>query len=148
MWRNGGWLGAVCAMFMAAPAAAADIHVTVYNVPFSVGEIRAGLCQGELGKEGCAGTNVPAVSPATEFVIPNVAPGRYALQVHHDHNGNGHMDFGFLHIPREGYGFSRDARPGFGPPDFEDAAFDVGDEDVFLELSLQHMGGTPREPVE
>ena len=31
-------------------------------------------------------------------------------------------------IPKENYGFSRDARGKFGPPDFDDAAIEVKDE--------------------
>jgi uncharacterized protein (DUF2141 family) len=34
----------------------------------------------------------------------------------------------FLGIPKEPYGFSRDARGKFGPPGFEDAAIEVRDE--------------------
>lgn len=48
--------------------------------------------------------------------------GDYALALVHDENGNGRMDT-FLGMPREGFGFSRDAPVRFGPPRFEDARF-------------------------
>jgi uncharacterized protein (DUF2141 family) len=41
----------------------------------------------------------------------------------HDENENSKMDFNFLGMPLEGYGFSNDASGTFGPPSFEDAAF-------------------------
>jgi uncharacterized protein (DUF2141 family) len=53
----------------------------------------------------------------------DVAPGVYAVAVLHDENQNSKMDFNFLGMPLEGYGFSNDAAAMFGPPSFEDAAF-------------------------
>jgi len=52
-----------------------------------------------------------------------LSPGLYAMAVLHDENSNGKMDFNFLGIPLEGYGFSNDAAATFGPPSFEAAAF-------------------------
>ena len=50
-------------------------------------------------------------------------PGTYAVAVLHDENENDEMDFNFVGMPLEGYGFSNDASAMFGPPSFEDAAF-------------------------
>lgn len=50
-------------------------------------------------------------------------PLTYAVAVLHDENQNGKMDFNFLGMPLEGYGFSNDASAPFGPPSFESAAF-------------------------
>jgi uncharacterized protein (DUF2141 family) len=53
----------------------------------------------------------------------DLRPGTYAVAVLHDENENSKMDFNFLGMPLEGYGFSNDASAMFGPPSFEDAAF-------------------------
>lgn len=53
-----------------------------------------------------------------------VAPGHYALSLFHDENGNGKLDTVLL-MPREGFGFSRDAPVRFGPPKFAAAVFAV-----------------------
>jgi uncharacterized protein (DUF2141 family) len=50
-------------------------------------------------------------------------PGVYAVAVLHDENSNSKMDFNFLGMPLEGYGFSNDAPVSFGPPSFDAAAF-------------------------
>jgi uncharacterized protein (DUF2141 family) len=50
-------------------------------------------------------------------------PGLYAVAVLHDENSNSKMDFNFLGMPLEGYGFSNDAAATFGPPSFDAAAF-------------------------
>ena len=47
----------------------------------------------------------------------------YAVAVLHDENDNAKMDFNFLGMPLEGYGFSNDASALFGPPSFSAAAF-------------------------
>jgi uncharacterized protein (DUF2141 family) len=51
--------------------------------------------------------------------------GTYAIAVLHDENKNDKMDFNFLGMPLEGYGFSNNASAMFGPPSFEDASFRV-----------------------
>jgi uncharacterized protein (DUF2141 family) len=58
-------------------------------------------------------------------VFENVAPGTYAVAVHHDEDGDGVFDTGIFGIPLEGVGASRDARGNMGPPSFDDARIDV-----------------------
>jgi uncharacterized protein (DUF2141 family) len=53
----------------------------------------------------------------------DLPPGPIAISVVHDADVSGDITTNALGIPVEGYGFSRDARGTFGPPDFEDAAF-------------------------
>lgn len=53
-----------------------------------------------------------------------VPAGRYAISLFHDENGNGRLDKRLM-IPREGYGFSRNAPVMMGPPRFASAVFAV-----------------------
>jgi uncharacterized protein (DUF2141 family) len=55
----------------------------------------------------------------------NLVPGKYALAVFHDLNGNSVLDKNFIGIPKEPYGFSNDFRPKFSPPSFSDCAFEI-----------------------
>jgi uncharacterized protein (DUF2141 family) len=68
----------------------------------------------------------------------NVPAGTYAVAVLHDENGNGRVDK-MLMIPREGFGFSRDAPVRMGPPDFSDAAFAVGVTSVNQTIRMRYM---------
>lgn len=68
---------------------------------------------------------VGLASGTTTIVFHDVPPGRYAVALLHDENNNGKADRAALMIPKEGFGFSRDAKVRFGPPSFRDAAFDV-----------------------
>jgi uncharacterized protein (DUF2141 family) len=60
---------------------------------------------------------------SASVTFPDLLPGRYAVAVLHDENENSKMDFNFLGMPLEGYGFSNGASAPFGPPSFDDAAF-------------------------
>lgn len=64
--------------------------------------------------------SVPASDAAALF--DGLPPGAYALAVIHDENGNSRLDT-IAGIPREGFGFSRNPRIGFGPPRFSAARF-------------------------
>jgi len=63
----------------------------------------------------------------------SLSPGHYALQYYHDENNNGEMDTGLFGIPKEGYGFSNNARGKYGPPEFKEWLF-VLDKDLEMEL--------------
>jgi uncharacterized protein (DUF2141 family) len=49
--------------------------------------------------------------------------GQYAIAVLHDENNNLKMDFNLVGVPKEGYGFSNNAKGTFGPPSFKKASF-------------------------
>ena len=68
---------------------------------------------------------VRQASGTVTLVFHHVPPGRYAVALLHDENGNGKADRAAMMIPKEGFGFSRDAKVRFGPPRFGAAAFDV-----------------------
>jgi uncharacterized protein (DUF2141 family) len=81
---------------------------------------------------------VPAGRSVT-FDFGAVPAGRYAISVLHDENGNGKIDRALGLMPKEGYGFSRDAAVRFGPPSFRRAAFDVGDVAVRQTIRMRYM---------
>jgi uncharacterized protein (DUF2141 family) len=53
----------------------------------------------------------------------DIPQGNYALAVIHDENMNGKLDTNALGIPKEGYGFSNNARGVIGAPSFSAASF-------------------------
>ncbi|MFC0684255.1 DUF2141 domain-containing protein [Novosphingobium clariflavum] len=67
-----------------------------------------------------------------------VPQGRYAISLIHDENGNGRLDT-TMAIPREGYGFSRDAPVRMGPPRFDKAAFDLGAAAQNLDIRMRYL---------
>lgn len=72
------------------------------------------------------------------LVIRDVAPGRYAIVLLHDENGNRKMDK-TLFLPKEGFGFSRDAPVKMSAPKFEAAAFDVTGVPLRMKMKIRYL---------
>lgn len=68
-------------------------------------------------------------------VVPD---GHYAVSLVHDENGNGKLDTRLM-IPREGFGFSRDAPVRMGPPHFDKAVFPVTGHAEHLTIKMRYL---------
>jgi uncharacterized protein (DUF2141 family) len=125
-------------------AAKATLVVRIENVA-PRGIVRLGLyTRTEYPKENgvwVASADVPAVGGETVVTLQNVPVGTYAIEVYQDLNSNGKMDTNFLGIPKEPYGFSRDARPFLSRPDFSSVKFDVAPGLNSQSLHLQNTKG-------
>ena len=119
-------------------AHAADLTVEVLGARSAQGSVAGALFTNATGwlKPGQAvqGQFVPATDKTILF-FRGLPPGRYALSVYHDENGNAKLDTNVVGLPTEAYGFSRDAQGRMGPPAFDDAALDLqSDTTVTLHL--------------
>lgn len=109
-------------------AEAASVIVTVEKIRSGQGDIRVSITDSAANFEAKVWTDRAHSSAQTGVTIlhfDNLRPGRYLISCFHDENKNGFLDRGLFGIPVEGYGFSRNARGTFGPPDFDDAAIEV-----------------------
>lgn len=106
------------------------------------GIVRLGLyTEAEYPKDNAAwiaSADVPAVGGETVVTLQNIPVGTYAVEVYQDLNSNGKMDRNFLGLPREPYGFSRDAHPRLSKPDFSRVKFEVGPGQNTQSLHLQN----------
>lgn len=118
-----------CALLLPAIAAwGANVEVRVSNVAGTKGKVNVAVCAKEQFLKQCAySASVPAQAGETTVVVKDVPPGTWAVLAYHDENANGELDRNLVGIPKERYGFSRDARSKFGPPRFEDAVIELGD---------------------
>lgn len=115
-------------MIAASEARAADLSLTLRtlgsggNLAIAVYDSAEALRQ---SRDPVATRTVPASGGAVSLTIPGLTPGRYAVAVFHDADSNGELTLWPVGLPREAYGFSRNARGRFGPPAFDAAAFDL-----------------------
>jgi uncharacterized protein (DUF2141 family) len=72
-----------------------------------------------------------------EFSTTALPAGTYALRVMHDRNGNQTLDSNLVGMPTEPWGFSNNAAGSFGPPGWDDARFELGD-DQRQTITLNH----------
>lgn len=125
---------AVC---MAAPAVhAAELVLEIGEVRSDSGQLRVALYDDAATFLKDDGVKMAlAQRAATGRVTVRFAglePGKYAVALYHDENGNSELDANLLGIPIEGTGFSRDARATFGPPSFADAMVTVRADEIFV----------------
>lgn len=80
---------------------------------------------------------VPAANGET-VQFRDVPQSRYAIALFHDENGNGRMDK-MMMLPKEGFGFSRDAPLQFGPPRFGAASFQVGPAQLKTAIKVRYI---------
>ncbi|MGB1141698.1 MAG: DUF2141 domain-containing protein [Halioglobus sp.] len=73
---------------------------------------------------------------STEILLP---PGEYAITIFHDSNGNGELDTNFIGLPKEPIAMSNNAKPKFGPPKYEDAAFEVVLEPIIQRVKIKAL---------
>jgi uncharacterized protein (DUF2141 family) len=66
------------------------------------------------------------------LVITELKPGKYAFKYFHDENGDEKINTNFMGIPKEGYGFSNNAKGTFGPPSFNKMVFEIIKSDTMF----------------
>jgi len=88
------------------------------------------------GKYKLARQQLPVIQPVSHTCFVVAAPGYYAVALFHDKNDNHHFDTNWLGIPVEAYGFSRNPKLHFGPPDLGEVRFaaHVGDNPVAITM--------------
>ena len=64
--------------------------------------------------------------------------GTYALAVIHDENRDGKLDTDWMGLPKEGYGFSNDAKGIVGAPSFQAASFSYNGQSLQMTITLQY----------
>jgi uncharacterized protein (DUF2141 family) len=72
------------------------------------------------------------------FVLDQLPYGTYAISLIHDENENQKIDTNILGIPKEGYGFSNNARNLFRAPRFKEAAFALNTSEQTLRIKLMY----------
>ncbi|WP_068087320.1 DUF2141 domain-containing protein [Novosphingobium rosa] len=133
----------------AAATTGAPLVVQVGNVRNAHGRVIVAICpQDKWLAENCAiSGSVPAHPGVTTVTIEHVPPGEWGAQAFLDENGNTEIDRGIFGIPKEGVGFSRDAKIVMSPPKWRDAVFNHGAAAQTISFSLRYFTG-PKSPEE
>jgi uncharacterized protein (DUF2141 family) len=140
-----GWLmlmepGVVAGQTSACPG----IHVTILNIRNSIGTVDCALFDSPNGfprdvlrsAMRLVVMKVPNTRARCDF--EGLPSGTYALVVLHDENMNGKLDTNWLGVPKEGYGFSKDAKAALLAPSFSDASFVYDGKTLDLTITLRY----------
>lgn len=122
-------LAAACALPVAAQSSPASVlAVSVTGIKQVKGKVQACLWRDRVAFPDCPKSRtarrltVPVSGAQMRIDFPDVAPGRYAVTVEHDINGDGKAGRNFIGMPTEGVGVSNN--PG-GMPGWDKALIDV-----------------------
>lgn len=128
-----------------APQPGSTVTVTVTNLRNAEGLVQACMMSSEKSFPKCEGVDKALTASVTAregtltLTFKNVKPGRYAIALLHDENANGKADRVLGLMPKEGFGFSRDAPVRMGPPKFSEAVFDMGGEDHAMTIKMRYL---------
>lgn len=135
-------------LIAASHASAGELTFTVHGLNVQKGSIAVRLVSAghekqwnekTLGKiVGTAEQRFLVQGESQTFVFKNIPDGIYALRFFHDENDNGELDTNFIGIPKEGYGFSNDARGIAGPPSFKAASFTVEGKNTLISAKVSY----------
>lgn len=112
----------------AAPVALGSLDLSLVDIAAPKGRIMVAVFASQTDYDGgkpARGMAIEVSSATATTQIAGLAPGRYAIKLFHDVNGNGKMDTNPFGMPVEPYAFSNSAKGHMGPAAWDAAAFDV-----------------------
>jgi uncharacterized protein (DUF2141 family) len=119
------------------------LTIDVGNVRTAKGVVHVDVCpEAKFLKDDCPwSANARAKLGETRVTVANLPAGRYAVQAFLDENSNGEVDRGWFGIPKEGVGFSNDAKIRFSPPKFAEAVFAFDGNARTIRFNLRYFTG-------
>lgn len=118
-----------------------SLEVSVKNIRNTNGSIRVALFTNaeDFLKKAVKNKVLKVEGSEMTVLFEGLEPGDYAISIIHDENDNGGLDSNAIGIPREGFGFSNNARGMFGPPSFEKAKITLNSGANTTTISLVNL---------
>ena len=120
-----------------------NLEVKIDNIKSDHGDILIGLYANSQNfpRKISDGRIVKASKEGVIVLFYDLKPGPYAISVMHDENSNKDMDQNKIGIPKEGFGFSNNARGSLGPPSFDKAKFELepGTPNTIISIDLRYL---------
>lgn len=112
-----------------------NITVTIDNVKNNKGKVILSLHNKDtfMKADGIKTAESTIENGKVTVIFENVEAGTYGILAMHDENENGRMDFDATRMPLESYGMSNNPMS-YGPPQYDDAKFEVSNEDLNLNI--------------
>ena len=121
------------------------ISVTIKDIKTSNGQILIGIYKDDVSfDKEIAYKKVQAfktkISNGTLVVEVKLEPGKYGISLMDDENFNGKMDYNFIGIPKEGFGFSNYYHTGLTKPKLKSFLFEViENKNTKVEVKMKYM---------
>ena len=121
------------------------ISVTIKDIKTPNGQILMGIYKDDVSfDKEIAYKKVQAfktkISNGTLMVEVKLEPGKYGISLMDDENFNGKMDYNFIGIPKEGFGFSNYYHSGLTKPKLKSFLFEViENKNTKVEVKMKYM---------
>ena len=121
------------------------ISVTIKDIKTPNGQILMGIYKDDVSfDKEIAYKKVQAfktkISNGTLVVEVKLEPGKYGISLMDDENFNGKMDYNFIGIPKEGFGFSNYYHTGLTKPKLKSFLFEViENKNTKVEVKMKYM---------
>ena len=121
------------------------ISVTIKDIKTPNGQILMGIYKDDVSfDKEIAYKKVQAfktkISNGILLVEVKLEPGKYGISLMDDENFNGKMDYNFIGIPKEGFGFSNYYHSGLSKPKLKSFAFEViENKNTKVEVKMKYM---------
>jgi uncharacterized protein (DUF2141 family) len=120
------------------------IHVEILGIRNSMGAVACALFESADGfpteflrfASNLMMVKVRATKATCNF--EDISPGTYAIAAIHDENRDGKLESNWMGVPKEGYGFSNNAKGTLGPPSFEAASFSYNGQGLNITITLEY----------
>lgn len=111
------------------------VKVEMYNFDNNEGSVMVGLYASETSFLNTPSHTLEVKIEEQKAVasFTNIPDGVYAISVFHDENSNKKLDMLLNFLPTEDYGASNNAPARFGPPKWEDAKFELKDNQEIVQ---------------
>ena len=121
------------------------ISVSIKDIKTPNGQILMGIYKDDVSfDKEIAYKKVQAfktkISNGTLMVEVKLEPGKYGISLMDDENFNGKMDYNFIGIPKEGFGFSNYYHTGLTKPKLKSFLFEViENKNTKVEVKMKYM---------
>jgi uncharacterized protein (DUF2141 family) len=112
-----------------------DMMIYVSNIKEVKGNIVVSLYNkaDDFPKKGqfCKKVSFPIKGKTVTCRLKGIAKGEYAIAIYHDINSDSKFNQNFIGLPTEAYGFSKNVRPQFSVPDYDEVKINFPAENNF-----------------
>ena len=118
-----------------------SIEIVVHGLKNDAGTVRLALANSKknhlLNARPYQDAETEINDKRATWVFENIPYGDYSIRLFHDENGNKKLDTGPFGIPKEPYGYSKNARGRFSAPAWEDAKFKLDAEQLRAPIAVK-----------
>ena len=112
------------------------LKIEISDLKNSKGQVLLELQDGK--KNLVKGISQEIVDNKCIITIDNLSAGKYTFKYFHDENRNEKLDTNWIGMPKEGFGFSNNAKGSFGPPKHEKMIFELT-ADTILDCTAMYL---------